>query len=398
MKRISLKTLLLLCLLLFGIGNAKADLTKTETFESQTASTAYQDQLTYQAEDSNIGISWFVEHGCVSTTDVLTGNKSMHMRAYYGTQLATNKWTDDILPYAETRTPIKRLKSVSFNAKVSDTRLKIDVFYSTNGTNWTKIGNTATELSDTKKTSSPLVFIIPSSSIDENYYIRIAVSTSSSHKSSSSGYYTLTIDDVQFTYSNPTIPIPTSEGYGTFYYPETFVMPANLQGAVAQVENNNLRWNWMYNAGDAVPAGTPILVRRTDGEETSFVADVTANSGTAPSSNYLYANTGNAATEASAIAPSAAKYYALSYNTSEQNLGFYYRVADGASFSVPVGKVFLALPAGTEVKSFSDMSDENSIKGIEYKKNDATYDIAGRRIGNVQRGIYIVNGRKLLVR
>lgn len=331
--------------------------------------------------------------GRIYSSSALTGRKSANMKADWS-NTNTSKWTDDILPYAETKTPVKGLKSVSFNAKVSDTRLKIDVFYSTNGSDWNKIGLTATELQSTSK--SPLEFNIPSSNADEYYYIRIAVSSSSRHESSSSDYYTLTIDDVEFTYSGTTIPIPTSEGYGTFYYPETFVMPDNLQGAVAEVENNTLRWNWMYNAGDAVPAGTPILVRRTDGEETSFVADVTENSGTAPSSNYLYANTGNTATEASAIAPSAAKYYALSYNTSGQNLGFYYRVADGASFAVPVGKVFLALPAGTEVKSFSDVSDENSIKGIEYKKNDATYDIAGRRIGNVQRGIYIVNGHKLV--
>lgn len=395
MKRISLKPLLLLCLLLFGIGNAKADLTKTETFENQTASQDYQNTYTYEAQYSNVGISWFVEHGCVSTTNFLTESKSMHMRAYYLKTDGTSKW-NQTLPYTETKTPIKGLKSVSFNAAVSAPNgyLYIEAKYSDDGGNTWKQGNTSYIDNSSRQ---QLSFTISKSDPDKYYYIKISLKGShETGKTSGEFNYIFRIDDVQFTYSGTTIPILTSEGYGTFYYPETFVMPDNLQGAVAEVENNNLRWNWMYNAGNAVPAGTPILVRRTDGEETSFVADVTANSGTAPSSNYLYANTGNTATEASAIAPSAAKYYALSYNTSGQNLGFYYRVADGASFSVPVGKVFLALPAGTEVKSFSDVSDENSIKGIEYNKTNAIYDIAGRRIGNVQRGIYIVNGRKLV--
>lgn len=206
----------MLVMLMCVSGGAWAE-TVTETFENQTAGTTYNGQITYKASESNAGISWFVEHGTVSTTGKITGSNSLHMRAYYAKSSAAGTW-NGALPYAETKTPIKGLQSFTFNAAVSNTGIKMDVYYSTDGSSWTQIGTTKT-FSDTSAADAG-TFNIPSSNAGTNYYIKIAASSSSTHsaKPTNAGNYTFRIDDVAFTYAAATTAYTVTfdgNGHGT---------------------------------------------------------------------------------------------------------------------------------------------------------------------------------------
>lgn len=179
-------------------GKEPVSVTKTETFEDQGSDTTYNGQKTYEASDSNAGISWFVEHGTVSTTAFLTGAQSMHMRAYYAKNSNSTTWNGN-LPYLESKTPLKGLKSVSFNAAIgTNNTLKYDTYYSTNGKDWIQVDSNQS-LSTTSEKKS---FDIPNSDKATEYYFKIAVSSASTHanKPSKAGNITFRVDDIEVIY------------------------------------------------------------------------------------------------------------------------------------------------------------------------------------------------------
>ena len=103
----------IILLLFLSIEQAWGDSSITEDFENagMTAETTYNSTREYTAANSNAEIAWFVEHGCVATSDKLRGTKSMHMRAYYARYAATDVWNGN-LPYLESRTAVTGLKSI----------------------------------------------------------------------------------------------------------------------------------------------------------------------------------------------------------------------------------------------------------------------------------------------
>lgn len=96
------------------------------------------------------------------------------------------------------------------------------------------------------------------------------------------------------------------------------------------------------------------------------------------------------------------KYYKLAYgdNTNKTKLGFWWGADDGsANFKVKAGGAVLCVPQTSGVKGFSfDMAkDEDAIKGVEKKTFDTViYDMQGRKVSKTQKGLYIINGRKMV--
>lgn len=92
------------------------------------------------------------------------------------------------------------------------------------------------------------------------------------------------------------------------------------------------------------------------------------------------------------------KFYRLAYDdySAKTGLGFYYGAADGAAFSCKAGSAYLAVPASQAVKGFKLMSDEDAIKSVEMAEQDAIYDLQGRKVSKAQKGLYIVNGKKVV--
>ena len=164
---------------------------KTETFENQTAGQTYNSTQNYEAASSNAGIAWTMYYGTVSTNDKITGSKSAQMRWYNS---ATTTYG-----YIQNTTPISGLQEISFNAKVSNTDVKMSVWYSTDGTNWTLKENNLTF--DAAATSTPFNSKI-NGTVGTDYYIRIGVGDGGTAPSSSS--YKLIIDDIEFDYKTGT--------------------------------------------------------------------------------------------------------------------------------------------------------------------------------------------------
>ena len=194
----ALKHLAFMLLFLLGSLNVwGADATKAEGFETATAGNDYQGDASVATSESDCGISWAIHYGCVSTSSKITGNNSAALRLYK---------TGDF-GYLNTTTAISGLTEVSFNAKAATSNgaeIKIDVNYSTNGTNWSpmkKVSATGANFSNQglNTTASNYTAYIPSG-VSGNIYFQIAINSGSTRPTKSGTQ--LTIDDVVFTYDD----------------------------------------------------------------------------------------------------------------------------------------------------------------------------------------------------
>lgn len=166
-----------------------ADKTIIEDFEKQTASQSYNSTQNYTTDDSNIGVAWTTYYGCVSTTGALIGTNSAQMRLYSTANYG----------YVTSTTALLSLSSLKFRARVSNTDVKMDVAYSTDGTNWTNVATKA----DVNTTKSEYSYSIPGAS-STNYYIRISINSESTRPSSGSNYQ-FYVDSVALTYKAATV-------------------------------------------------------------------------------------------------------------------------------------------------------------------------------------------------
>ena len=155
---------------------------KTEGFETKAAETNYKGTVVVTADQSDCSVGWKIYYGCVSTTDKISGKNSAALRLY----------TEDKYGYIQTTTAIEGLSNVSFKAKAATTKsasILVDVYYSTNGTNWVAIKEGATYTTSATEYS----YMIP----EGGQYIKIAISKNSIKPTEKNAQ--LTIDDVVFT-------------------------------------------------------------------------------------------------------------------------------------------------------------------------------------------------------
>lgn len=92
-------------------------------------------------------------------------------------------------------------------------------------------------------------------------------------------------------------------------------------------------------------------------------------------------------------------FYKLAYNNyaEKTGLGFFWGADDGGAYTAKAG-AYLAVPASTAVKGylFAAADETDAISNVEMVQNRAIYNLRGQRIPQLQKGINIVNGRKVL--
>lgn len=183
-------------------------------------------------------------------------------------------------------------------------------------------------------------------------------------------------------------------GYATLYYSDrALVVPENVAAYTYKVTNGKLDESYLYNAGETIPAATGVVLKAAPGEYT-FAAS--QNAGDVDADNLLKGSDEAAQTTGGAV------YYKLSLNKAgdANSVGFYYGAADGAAFTNGAHKAYLALPAASGVRAY--LFNGNTTTGIQNATaNNAAsqvYDLQGRRVQSAQKGLYIINGKKVLVK
>ena len=183
-------------------------------------------------------------------------------------------------------------------------------------------------------------------------------------------------------------------GYSTLYYSDrALVVPENVYAYTYKVTNGKLDESYLYNAGETIPAATGVVLKAAPGEYTFAASE---ENGEEDTDNLLKGS------DEAALTTGGAVYYKLSLNKAgdANSVGFYYGAADGAAFTNGAHKAYLALPAASGVRAF--LFNEGTITGIQNATTNSAamqvYDLQGRRVQSAQKGLYIINGKKVLVK
>lgn len=189
-------------------------------------------------------------------------------------------------------------------------------------------------------------------------------------------------------------------GYATFFTDWTFVMPESVEGGiVTDAHDGRLTVEYCYPARSIVPANTGLLLK---GAAKTYTYDLSTKTPDAPEVNYLKGSVDGGMTKGEGCL-----FYMLSYDANDKNLGFYWGAAGGAAFESGAGKAYLALPqaVASQVRGFVLDGTTTGISGVTTEANNApaaVYSLTGVRMGtttdNLPAGIYIVNGKKVLVK
>ncbi len=173
-----------------------------------------------------------------------------------------------------------------------------------------------------------------------------------------------------------TLPVTiSSAGYATLYSPVALEIPEGVKAYVAVDEGKYLHLDAIEDG--VIPAETGVVLA---GEKGSYDFAITTG-GTAKSEL-----TGTLA----AISRPADSYILA---TGANDVAFY---KDGAT-TIPGFKAYLIADGGGTVKTFI-FGGETEVKAIEAAQNagKVVYDLSGRRVKNPAKGVYIVNGKKVL--
>lgn len=194
-----------------------------------------------------------------------------------------------------------------------------------------------------------------------------------------------------------------STGYSTLYY-GTFdvTLPEGLVAfTFSQDAQDNLVVSHTYRAGEKIPQNTGVVIK---GEKGDYTLTLSVPDESLPT----YDNLLGGYDVATAIPEDDnSRFYMLSLNSSKTpgSVGFYWGSNDGAAFTSGAHKAYLRLPKGgvSSAKGAFVLADMDEITGIIGIRNMARenkeiiYDVMGRKVHNVSRGVFIQGGRKVVV-
>lgn len=181
-------------------------------------------------------------------------------------------------------------------------------------------------------------------------------------------------------------------GYATLMLGYNASIPDNVKCYSAAVNGNYVT---LADINDAVPAGTPVVVKvEEEGKDYEFVPV-----------DYANAVTGNelkGTLSTKNITPETGKScYVLSNLNGE--VGFYKATLnqnENTAFQNNANKAYLPVANVNAARFLSfDFGTETAIEGVEGENGNVKteiYDLAGRRVKAAQKGLYIVNGKVVI--
>ena len=194
-----------------------------------------------------------------------------------------------------------------------------------------------------------------------------------------------------------TLPVAVSAaGYATLYAPVALTIPAEgVTVYTATVDGTTLNLNALTGT---IPANTGVIIEAAQGTYNfDVVADVEPISG----------NNALTGKYAKSVKNADAKVYTL--QNGANGVGFYlfkgYKDAtdqEGTKTYINGFRAWVELPADSNVQALrftrGDEEDTTGIESVEASEELVIFDLAGRRVEKMEKGIYIVNGKKVVIK
>ena len=197
-------------------------------------------------------------------------------------------------------------------------------------------------------------------------------------------------------------------GYASYYLEnENFEVPAGCTAYIIKnvTQQGSTRFGKTTDvaiaAGSVIPKQTGFILKGTAGSTVTYRANLTGVTEVDVTGNLLVGTAVEKEFNGAGY-----KYYLFGKGAVGQ--GFYYQTGrDGNSIKLPAHRAGLKLsasgpdfaPAKELIFNFDDAitTGINTVQPAVEKKNDVIYDLQGRRVTNPSRGIYIVNGKKVVI-
>ena len=176
--------------------------------------------------------------------------------------------------------------------------------------------------------------------------------------------------------------------YATFIAPFEYEVPAGVKAYTVDAVDADAA-TLVMTEKTTVPANTPVVLYAE-----SPVSTTVSGVSEAASQNYTVGLLTGVYGETEITAG-----YVLQ-NQAEDGVKFYAVSAENPK-TVPANHAYLTVPAGSEVKAFGFDAIATAIQNIEVAKaaqNGAIFNLAGQQLNGLQKGINIVNGKKVLVK
>ena len=190
----------------------------------------------------------------------------------------------------------------------------------------------------------------------------------------------------------------SAAGYATYFNStKAYTLPAGVKGHIWDLSNALVN---TYAPGSVVPANEALVIEAAEGNYALMF--------TTTEQQPVVNNTLKGTDEATDLTDdSNYYYYGLSLNASSElsSVGFYWMNNTGAAFTNGAHKAYLKLDKSifSPSMSMSGFPFNSSATGIDHIATGAdttksVYDLSGRRVNKAIKGIYIVNGKKVLVK
>ena len=190
----------------------------------------------------------------------------------------------------------------------------------------------------------------------------------------------------------------SAAGYATYFNStKAYTLPARVKGHIWDLSNALVN---TYAPESVVPANEPLVIEAAEGNYALLFTTTEQQ----PVAN----NTLEGTDEATDLTDdSNYYYYGLSLNASSElsSVGFYWMNNTGAAFTNGAHKAYLKLDKSifSPSMAMSAFPFNGSATGIGQIATGAdttksVYDLSGRRVNKAIKGIYIVNGKKVLVK
>ena len=175
----------------------------------------------------------------------------------------------------------------------------------------------------------------------------------------------------------------TDAQYATYVTSSAVVVPENVKVYTVKANATGIETTEVA-AGTVIPANTAVLLNAEEAGDYAFT--VSAEEGTTLENNDLKASTGAAAT-------------GVEYCLTQQDgkVGFA-KVKEGVE--IPAGKAYLVVNGQAASNFFALGGNETAIKNIETEKttDNAYYTLQGVKVVNPAKGVYIHNGKKVVIK
>lgn len=187
-----------------------------------------------------------------------------------------------------------------------------------------------------------------------------------------------------------TLPVTVTEaGWATLYAPVALTIPAEVKVYTGKVNVNKLT---LTQVETTIPANTPMLI-----EANANTYNFNINYEATATSTIDQSLTGTIETKAKP-AEAEATIFTLQ-NNETAGLGLFKYTGDNLQGFRAYGENLL----GTSTAAAGLVFDFGSVTGIEGVTTDngekaEIYDLSGRRVAKAQKGIYIINGKKVIIK